>query len=231
MNARASCAAAVLLLLACRPDEKPVPESAQPGATRGPVAAAPATDTFEDPEPPDAQARAEAVVGAPFNRDKTTNLKMGITTIVGRTSELEGIGTAIAAEEDRIEDTLSRLGAKVTETEVLIQLPGSILFNFDSAAIRPDAERALNDVMRVVQSYTNRPVRIDGHTDSIASDDYNLALSQRRAKAVADWLGSHGVAPTRLTPSGLGESKPVATNDTAAGRQLNRRVEVVIARK
>lgn len=184
-----------------------------------------------DGEPPDAQARAEALLGAPFNRNKTTRLAMKITTIVDRKSSIAGAGSHIQAKQEKLEETLNRLGAKVTETEVIIQLAGSILFDFDSADLRPDAERALNDVAQVIKAYQKRPVRVEGHTDSIASDDYNLTLSERRAKSVADWLAAHGIERNRLAAKGYGESKPVAENDTAAGRQKNRRVEVVIAKK
>lgn len=217
-------------VMACSPNEKPVPKAAAGAPTRPPALAMPATG-FEDPEPPDAQDRAEAVVHADFNRDKTTGLVMRITTIVGRTSELSGFSTAMAPREEKIEDTLSRLGAKVTDTEVRIQLPGSILFDFDSSEIRADAARTLGEVARVVRSYAQRPVRIDGHTDSIASDDYNRSLSERRARSVVEWLVANGVERPLLTAAGQGETKPVASNDTAGGRQLNRRVEIVIVRK
>ncbi len=223
-----------VLLGACSPDEKPVPQSAPAPSAALPQAtgtAAAASVRFEDPEPPDAQARAEAVVNADFNRDKRTSLTMNITTIVGRTSELEGFSSGIAAREDKIDDRLARLNAKVTETEVVIQLPGAILFDFDSANIRADADRALTDVSQVIKAYAGRPVRVEGHTDSIASDDYNQSLSERRAASVVGWLSAHGVERARLASAGFGEKKPVATNDTAAGRQLNRRVEVVIAKK
>lgn len=222
------------LLTACSRTETAAPEPtpAAPSAANSSAAATPAvTGTFEDPEPADAQARAEAVVNADFNRDKTTRLQMNITTIVSRTSTLQGMASALAAREDKIEDRLSRLAAKVTDTEVVIQLPGAILFDFDSDRIRADAERSLNDVAQVIQAYTDRPVRVEGHTDSVASDDYNQALSEKRAKSVVAWLSSHGVKGARLSAAGHGEKKPVATNDTAAGRQANRRVEVVIAKK
>lgn len=231
MRVRALLFTAVVLS-ACNGDEKPVPETkaaAAPAALPG--ASASAARAFDDPEPPDAQARAEAVVHAPFNKDKRTSLTMSMTTIVGRTSALEGFATAVAAKEDNIDDRLARLNARVTETEVVIQLPGSILFDFDSANLRPDAERALTDVAQVIKAYDKRPVRIEGHTDAIASDEYNKALSERRAASVVNWLAARGVERGRLTSLGLGEQKPVATNDTAAGRQLNRRVEVVIAKK
>ena len=218
----------VVALTACGPDEKPVSQSAPAPSAVLPTAV---TATFEDPEPAGAQARAEAVVSADFNRDKRTTLAMNITTIVGRTSELEGFATAVAAREEKIDDRLARLNAKVTETEVVIQLPGAILFDFDSANIRADADRALTDVSQVIKAYAGRPVRVEGHTDSIASDDYNQSLSERRAASVVSWLSAHGVERARLASAGFGEKKPVATNDTAAGRQLNRRVEVVIAKK
>jgi outer membrane protein OmpA-like peptidoglycan-associated protein len=222
----------VIVLIACGQNEKPAPQAGPaPSVAVAPAAPAAADEVWENPEPPDAQAKAESVLNADFNRDKRTSLAMRITTIVGRTSELSGFATGLAAAEDKIDDRLARLGAKVTETEVVIQLPGSILFDFDSANIRADAHRALTDVSQVIRAYANRPVRVEGHTDSVASDDYNQSLSERRAKSVADWLASNGVERARLTPTGHGEKKPVATNDTAAGRQLNRRVEVVIARK
>jgi outer membrane protein OmpA-like peptidoglycan-associated protein len=236
MKAAASGLALAVALAACGGDEPAPAERASPAP---PAAATPAAATptaalsaiVGDDEPPDAQARAESVVDADFNRDKTTRLAMKITTIVGRTSALKGFATALAPREDRIEDQLARLGARVTETEVLIQLPGSILFDFDSANIRPDAHPALNDVARVVKAYPNRPARVEGHTDAIASDEYNQSLSERRARSVADWLASNGVERGRLAATGYGEKNPVATNDTPAGRQLNRRVEVVITKK
>lgn len=217
-------------LAACSPDEKPVPQSAPAPSAVLPATAA-TTATFEDPEPADAHTRAEAAVNADFNQGKRTTLVMNITTIVGRTSELEGFATGVAAREEKIDDRLARLNAKVTETEVTIQLPGAILFDFDSANIRADADRALTDVSQVIKAYAGRPVRVEGHTDSISSDDYNQSLSERRAASVVSWLSAHGVERARLASAGFGEKKPVATNDTAAGRQLNRRVEVVIAKK
>jgi outer membrane protein OmpA-like peptidoglycan-associated protein len=219
------------LFVACgQGAETPAVTNDAAAAQAAQAAAVPAA-TEEDFVPADAQQRAEAVLNAGFNRDKTTKLQMNITTLVGRTSSLEGFSTGLTAREEKIEDRLSRLNAKVTGTEVIIQLPGSILFDFDSAAIRPDAERALEDVRQVIASYAARPVKIEGHTDSVASDDYNVRLSQARASSVAKWLTDHGVEKSRLTATGAGESRPVASNDTSEGRQKNRRVEIVIATK
>jgi outer membrane protein OmpA-like peptidoglycan-associated protein len=232
---------AALLVAACSSKEAPAPQSlssASPDDAPAwkPTKTASATDTpaeekIADPEPPDAQARAEEIVSANFNRDKTTRLAMTMTSLVGHTSELSGFATSLVPKENKVEDRLARLGAKITETEVVIQLPGSILFDFDSANIRPDADRALDDVAQVIKAYESRSVRIEGHTDSVASDEYNQSLSERRAGSVADWFAKDGIERGRLAVAGHGEKKPLATNDTAAGRQLNRRVEVVINRK
>jgi outer membrane protein OmpA-like peptidoglycan-associated protein len=114
-----------------------------------------------------------------------------------------------------------------------------ILFDFDQAVIRPDAEAALQQVSRAIASrYPDNPMQIRGHTDSIGRDDYNQTLSERRAAAVQTWLAQQGkVDPSRMTIRGYGESQPVAPNtqpngsDNPQGRQLNRRVEIIIQDK
>ena len=183
---------------------------------------------WQDPEPPGAQALAESVVGRDFNADKTTRLRMHITTLVDHRTGIRGFASAIQPDEVPLEDRLEALGAEVTETEITIRLAGSILFDFDSEAIRPDAERSLLEILNVVQAYSGRPVRVEGHTDSIASEGYNQGLSERRAQSVADWLAGQGVDPARLKIKGWGESQPIAGNETAEGRQQNRRVELII---
>lgn len=184
-----------------------------------------------DPEPPDAQARAEAVAGVEWNRDKVTTLEMHITTLdPGNVTGLQGFRTAVVADNTSLDDRLTRLQAVVTGTEITIRLPGSVLFDFDSARIRPDAQRTLQEVAEVVKGYAARPVRVEGHTDSVASDDYNQKLSERRAESVRAWLAAHGAEKGLLTTRGHGEAKPVADNGTADGRQRNRRVEVIITK-
>jgi outer membrane protein OmpA-like peptidoglycan-associated protein len=196
------------------------------GARASAEAVAPAD--WVDPEPPDAQAIAEQNVGAAWNQDKTTSLKMSITTLVDTRTGLQGFQSAVAPAKTTIDERLSRLGAEVTAMEVTIRLPGSVLFDFDSAQIRPDAERTLAEVAEVIKGYARRPVRVEGHTDSVASDDYNLKLSERRAASVRAWLAGKGVEAARLATRGFGETRPVADNATPEGRQRNRRVEVII---
>jgi outer membrane protein OmpA-like peptidoglycan-associated protein len=201
---------------------------ASPVAGGGVAATGNAGTPWVDPEPPGAQEIAEQVAPAAWNLDKVTHLAMSITTLVDTRTGLEGFRTALAPAATTLDQRLTRLGAEVTGTEVTIRLPGSVLFDFDSAQIRADAERTLAEVAEVINGYAKRPVRIEGHTDSVASDDYNQKLSERRAASVRTWLAGKGVDGGRLTPRGLGETKPVADNGTAEGRQRNRRVEVII---
>jgi outer membrane protein OmpA-like peptidoglycan-associated protein len=186
---------------------------------------------WQDTEPPEAQSLAESVVDQPFNADKITRLRMHITMLVDRTSGIEGFASALEPGEVPLEDRLEALGAEETETEITIRLPGSILFDFDSAAIRPDARRSLLEAREVIESYAGRPVRVEGHTDSVASEVYNQKLSERRARSVADWLEAQGVSPGRLEVKGWGEKRPVAENATPEGRQQNRRVELIIEKE
>ncbi|MEQ9506138.1 MAG: OmpA family protein [Hyphomonas sp.] len=102
-----------------------------------------------------------------------------------------------------------------------------ILFNHDSDVPRSVSLPALNLLLEALQSDPGLAVEIEGHTDSDGSDPYNLDLSARRAAAIVAWLVERGIEPGRLNSSGKGESEPVASNDTADGKSLNRRVDVV----
>jgi len=201
---------------------------ASPLPAGGAAATGTANAPWIDPEPPGAQEIAEQVVAAPWNQDKVTQLTMSITTLVDTKTGLQGFRSEVAPAATSLDQRLTRLGAEVTGTEVTIRLPGSVLFDFDSAQIRPDAERTLAEVAEVIKGYPKRPVRIEGHTDSVASDDYNQKLSERRAASVRAWLAGKDVDGARLAPHGFGETRPVADNGTAEGRQRNRRVEVII---
>lgn len=111
---------------------------------------------------------------------------------------------------------------------IRITFDNAILFDFDSYALRPAARTDLSDLARSLANYPNVDALIVGHTDSRGAESYNQTLSERRAEAVATYLAQQGVAPRRMMVSGMGETQPVASNETEAGRQQNRRVEVAL---
>jgi OOP family OmpA-OmpF porin len=102
-------------------------------------------------------------------------------------------------------------------------------FDFDKSNIRPDAVSILREAATILKENAGVNVSVEGHTDGVGSDAYNLRLSMRRAASVKAFLVKEGIAESRLTTRGLGESQPVATNDTDDGRAQNRRVELKVA--
>ncbi len=115
-------------------------------------------------------------------------------------------------------------------TETRIYLEGKIVFDTSKAIIRPESEAVLKKLLEFVQAHQEiTRVRIEGHTDSRSSEDVNQTLSARRALAVADWLVDQGVDHARLIAVGFGESRPLAPNELAEGRDDNRRTEFHVA--
>jgi outer membrane protein OmpA-like peptidoglycan-associated protein len=102
----------------------------------------------------------------------------------------------------------------------------SVHFDFDKATLKADAKPILDEAVQVLKQEGSVDIVVEGHTDSVGSDQYNLRLSRRRADTVRHYLVDHGIAASRITADGMGESKPVASNDTADGRAQNRRVEL-----
>lgn len=123
---------------------------------------------------------------------------------------------------------VAELEARETERGLVITL-SDILFEFDKADLKPGADRALSELATFLREYGDRNLLIEGFTDSIGSHAYNEDLSRRRADAVRRALIAKGISDTRIRTRGLGEDYPVAGNDTEAGRQQNRRVEIVIS--
>jgi len=151
-------------------------------------------------------------------------------------AEMEQLGEerdalVIEAREREIrtlQTELAELQADRTERGLVVTLGDEILFDVDEAELKPGGMQRLARVAEFLRQNPDRNVLIEGHTDSTAPDAYNLALSQRRANAVEDFLIAQGVDPTRISAIGYGEQQPIATNDTVAGRQANRRVEIVV---
>jgi outer membrane protein OmpA-like peptidoglycan-associated protein len=104
-----------------------------------------------------------------------------------------------------------------------------VLFDIDKWTLKPGAREKLAKISGIVLSHPGLKLEVEGHTDNTGSDEHNQTLSERRANAVREYLIQQGLSPSILTARGFGESQPVASNDTAAGRQLNRRVEMVVS--
>ena len=115
-----------------------------------------------------------------------------------------------------------------TGDRLIVTLPQDILFATDSASLRPDLVRDIRAVAQNLNAYPDSRVQVLGHTDNVGDAGYNQTLSYSRAQSVSDVLISEGVAAGRIQSIGRGESQPVSSNLTPEGRQLNRRVEIVI---
>ncbi|MCW9057946.1 MAG: OmpA family protein [Gammaproteobacteria bacterium] len=128
----------------------------------------------------------------------------------------------------RLEAELEELNAKQTERGMVITL-GDVLFDTNKAQLKAGGIRSLEKLAGFLKQYPGRNVRIEGYTDSTGSADYNLGLSDRRANAVRTSLLDMGINSDRISTRGYGQESPVAGNDTAMGRQLNRRVEIILS--
>lgn len=111
---------------------------------------------------------------------------------------------------------------------IQVTFDSGLLFDFDSDVVRPEARTNLRNLAASLDKYPGSDLLIAGHTDSVGTDAYNLALSDRRAEAAVSYLAAQGVARSRMRSRGLGETEPVAPNESDAGRSRNRRVEVAI---
>lgn len=132
-------------------------------------------------------------------------------------------------ENQRIIEELRSRGADVHTTSrgVVVNLP-DVFFDFDSAKLNGNSRQVVHDIAEAARSSPRRLIAVEGHTDSIGTVDYNQHLSFARAQSVVSALASEGVSRGRITARGFGESNPITSNSSAAGRQKNRRVEVII---
>jgi len=130
-------------------------------------------------------------------------------------------------ETAQLRRQIEELNAKPTEQGLVLTLR-EVLFETDEYALKAGAHADLDRLADFLKQYEERDVRIQGHTDSTGDESYNRELSQQRANAVKEYLVSQGIAPQRIATLGRGEAMPIANNDSSAGRQLNRRVEILI---
>jgi len=126
-----------------------------------------------------------------------------------------------------LEKELADLNAKKTDRGSVITL-SDVLFDTNKATLKPGAVPAIDRLTTFLKDAPDRGIQIEGHTDNVGADEYNQDLSQRRAEAVRQALVSRGIASDRISATGKGESLPIASNDSAGGRQQNRRVEIII---
>lgn len=173
---------------------------------------------------------AGAIAGAIIHNNRGSgNAKRGAVVggVVGGAA-----GAIVGAMMDKQERELRQIeGIDVTRTdedELKVTVRNEILFDFDSAALRSSSRDELREMAEVFNRYGQTTIAVQGHTDSKGSASYNERLSERRASSVANYLENLGVRGSRLDSQGFGESSPKASNDSASGRQRNRRVELFI---
>lgn len=142
------------------------------------------------------------------------------------------IGYKMDQQIKELKEQTAGSGVDVSETtdgkSILVNLPDGVTFAVDSITISPTFQTTLDQIATSLKTYPDSLIDVYGHTDSTGSDTYNQGLSERRARAVADYLSMRGVSSARIRSQGFGEQYPVASNDTAEGRALNRRVEIKI---
>jgi len=156
---------------------------------------------------------------------KAALIGAGIGALVGGT-----VGNYMDKEAEALRQRLRATGVSVTRSEdqIILNMPGHVTFATDSADISSSFYEVLDSVAIVLNEFEKTYVDVVGHTDSTGRAEYNQQLSVRRAQSVADYLMSREVLPERLVVTGRGQTQPIASNDTAEGRTLNRRVEIVL---
>lgn len=157
--------------------------------------------------------RTEKIVGA------------GIGAIAGA-----GVGAYMDAQEKKMRERTAGTGVDVVRQgdELLLRMPSGITFATDQSTIQPRFQPTLDQVAATLAEYPRTMIDVLGHTDSDGAEGYNQALSERRAQSVASFLTGRGVATVRIATIGYGETRPIATNETAEGKAQNRRVEIKV---
>lgn len=169
-----------------------------------------------------------AVVGAVIGK-ATGNTARGaiIGAVVGGAAGAV-IGRRMDKQAEEMKEVLGDAEVRREGEGIVINFKEKVLFGYDKAELGGSAQTNLDKLVRILNEYPDTEIRVIGHTDSKGSDEYNQGLSERRASAVTGYLQNKGIASSRLTAIGKGESDPVALNDTEEDRALNRRVEFVI---
>lgn len=130
-------------------------------------------------------------------------------------------------EKAELQRQIDLLQAKTTERGLVLTL-GNVLFATGRSDLKPNGKDSLNKLVTFLNQYQDRNILIEGHTDNVGSDSSNQSLSTRRAESVQSYLLQQGIGNQRISSTGMGETQPIADNDTETGRQENRRVEIII---
>ena len=185
-----------------------------------------------------ARAQRQAIIGAgvgaavglitgdsSMERKKRALVGAGLGALAGA-----GVGSYMDRQEAKLRAELERTGVSVTRDgdNITLNMPGNITFATNSADLNANFYDVLNSVSMVLAEFDQTVVEVAGHTDSTGEVSYNQQLSERRAASVVAYLGTRSVLPARMISVGVGETRPIATNDTDLGRQQNRRVELTL---
>jgi outer membrane protein OmpA-like peptidoglycan-associated protein len=175
-------------------------------------------------------ALAGAAVGAISGSDaderrKRALIGAGIGALAGG-----AVGQYMDRQEAKLREELQGTGVSVTRVgdDLVLNMPGNITFPVNQSSVRSEFYPVLNSVVRVLQEFDRTYIDVVGHTDITGTRDLNMLLSQQRADSVAGYLQAQGVNGARVLTHGVGPDYPAASNETPDGRQLNRRVELVL---
>jgi outer membrane protein OmpA-like peptidoglycan-associated protein len=167
-----------------------------------------------------------AAIGAIADKEKRARgaaIGAGVGALAGG-----AVGAYMDYQEKKLRERLAGTGVSVKRVgnDIYLNMPGNLTFETDRAEIRGDFYEVLNSVVLVLNEYDKTIIELMGHTDSTGSDAHNQQLSDARAQSVAAYFRAQQVVPQRIVTEGFGETLPIASNDTAEGRQQNRRVEL-----
>lgn len=195
------------------------------------------TGQTDDPNDPNRTGRgaaigaiAGAVVGAATGDDATERRQRALVGAAAGAAVGAGVGAYQDRQEAELRRQMAGTGVEVERQgdNIMLNMPSGITFGFDSYQLNSAFYPVLDDLATTLNQYDQTRIEVTGHTDSKGTDAYNMTLSQNRANSVAGYLGSRGVANSRMVVTGAGETRPVASNDTETGRAENRRVEITL---
>jgi outer membrane protein OmpA-like peptidoglycan-associated protein len=162
------------------------------------------------------------------SRDAAVSARQDAARARSEADEARSRTAAARLETEDLQRQIAELNARETDRGLVVTL-GDLLFETGKSELRGGATANLGKLAAFLNEYEDRSVRIEGHTDNVGSEDSNFSLSQRRANSVRSYLIGQGIDSGRLSTAGLGEGSPIASNDTAGGREQNRRVEIIIS--